>query len=213
MARLRPVTGYAEATDWTTDVAAPADDGIFRVDVKTGAKALIVSFAKLKEAIRSFTKRIDERHFFINHTLHNRNNDLIYFYCRADFEGPAADRVNVPFTVRPDGSELTRHETFIGGHPEWEWGPRIIGSNDGKQVVYDTAQKKIVESLGGKDVFPNPEGDISLSPDGRWFVNSQRIGTAVRCDSIRRRVGIAPAMPWSCRGSRPTEPARCFCSN
>ncbi len=178
MARLRPVTGYAETWDWTTEVAAPKDDGIFRVDVNTGERTLIVSFAQLKEALRDGTERIDERHLFINHTLNNRNNDLIYFYCRADFEkrpqGPK--RVDSPFTVRPDGSGLTRHETFIGGHPEWEWGPRIIGSNNGKQVIYDTWQKKIVESLGGKELFPNPEGDVALSPDGSWFVNGHREG-------------------------------------
>jgi hypothetical protein len=215
MARLRPVTGYAEATDWTTDVAAPADDGIFRVDVKTGAKTLIVSFAKLKEAIRAFTPRIDERHLFINHTLHNRNNDRIYFYCRADFEGPGPDRVNVPFTVRPDGTELTRHETFIGGHPEWEWGPRIIGSNDSKQVIYDTAQKKIVESLGGKEVFPNPEGDIALSPDGRWFVNSHRVREHNHYTFLDRRTGRIVKSPpvflahWN-GGPLRLDPAPCW---
>jgi hypothetical protein len=132
----------------------------------------------MKVALRDVTERIDERHQFINHTLHNRNNDLIYFYCRADFgtQPQGVKRVDSPFTVRPDGSGLTRHETFIGGHPEWEWGPRIIGSNNGKQVLYDTAQKKIVESLGGKELFPNPEGDVSLSPDGSWFVNGHREG-------------------------------------
>ena len=177
MARLRPVTGYADAWDWTTNAGAPADDGIFRVDVGTGDKTLIVSFAQLKEALRGTVENLDARHFFINHTLNNRNNDLIYFFCRADFEqqvnGP---RVNAVFSVRPDGSGLTRHETFIGGHPEWAWGPRIIGSLDGRQVVYDTAQRTIVESLGGRDVFPNPEGDVSLSPDGSWFVNGHREG-------------------------------------
>lgn len=177
MARLRPVTGYAEAFDFTKDVPAPDNDGIYRVDVNTGAKKLIVSFAQLREALRDIDPKIEQRHLFINHTLHNRNNDLIYFYCRADFENqPQGQRVNSPFTVRPDGTGLTRHDTFIGGHPEWEWGPRIIGSHDGKQVVYDAVQKKIVESYGGKDVFPNPEGDVSFSPDGSWFVNSHRDG-------------------------------------
>jgi hypothetical protein len=78
--------------------------------------------------------------------------------------------------VRPDGSGLTRHEVFIGGHPEWGWGGNVIGSADGRQVVYDTAARRIVESLGGADVFPNPEGDVSLSPDGSWFVNGHRDG-------------------------------------
>jgi hypothetical protein len=177
MARLRPVTGYADAWDWTKEAGAPADDGIFRVDVRTGVKTPIVSFAQLREALRGTVENIDARHFFINHTLNNRNNDLIYFFCRADFEqqvnGP---RVNAVFTVRPDGSDLTRHQTFIGGHPEWAWGPQIIGSHEGRQVVYDTARRQIVESLGGKDIFPNPEGDVTLSPDGSWFVNGHRDG-------------------------------------
>jgi hypothetical protein len=177
MARLRPVTGYPEAWDWTKDIGAPSDDGLFRVDVGSGEKTLIVSFAQLKDALRGTVENLDARHFFINHTLTNRNNDLVYFFCRADFEqqvnGP---RVNAVFTVRPDGSNLTRHETFIGGHPEWAWGPTIIGSSGGRQVVYDTARKEIVESLGGSDVFANPEGDVALSPDGSWFVNGQRQG-------------------------------------
>ena len=122
--------------------------------------------------------------------------------------------MNAAFTVRPDGTGLTRHETFIGGHPEWEWGSHVIGSHGGQQVVYDAAQKKIVDSLGGKNVFPNPEGDVALSPDGSWFVNSHREGehhhytflemktrrvvksppvflrrgTAARCGSTRRRL-------------------------
>ena len=25
--------------------------------------------------------------------------------------------------------------------------------------------------LGNPDIFPNPEGDVALSPDGEWFVN------------------------------------------
>jgi len=189
MARLRPVTGYDGAWDWTEKVAAPADDGIFRVEVHTGERRLIVSFAQLKEALRGVVTRLDERHLFINHTLNNRNNDWIYFYCRADFEGPAEDRVNVPFTVRPDGSELTRHEVFVGGHPDWEWGPRIIGSNDRKQVIYDVVARKIVEVLGNREIFPSAEGDIALSPDGRWFVNGHRAAGACRFTFLERKTG------------------------
>jgi hypothetical protein len=216
MARLRPVTGYAGTWDWTKDVAAPKDDGIYRIDVKSGEKALIVSFAQLKEAIRGFTERIDERHLFINHTLHNRNNDLIYFFCRADFESqPQGKRVNSVFSVRPDGSELTLHETFIGGHPEWEWGPRIIGSRDGQQVIYDIAEKKIVDSLGGKDMFPNPEGDIALSPDGSWFVNGHREGEHHHytfLETKTRRVVKSPPVflsTWK-SGALRLDPAPCW---
>lgn len=215
MARLRPVTGYKDAWDWTKGVAAPADDGIFRVDVNTGAKRLLVSFAQLKAQLAGRVSRLEERHLFINHTLNNRNNDRVYFYCRADFEGAREERVNVPFTMRPDGSELTAHEIFIGGHPEWEWGDRIIGSLDNQQVVYDSAARRIVERMGGPEVFPNPGGDIALAPDGRWFVNSHRSDDRNHYTFLDRRTGRivkGPSTfigPWK-SGDLRLDPAPCW---
>jgi hypothetical protein len=177
LARLRRVTGYDQAWDWTTGAGAPDDDGVFRIDINTGAKRLIVSFAQLKEALRGHALNLDARHLFINHTLHNRNNDLILFYCRADFENqPEGRRVNAAFTVRPDGSNLTLHDGFIGGHPEWEWGPRIICVKEGRQVIYDMERKQVVETLGGRDIFPDLTGDKALSPDGSWLATSHREG-------------------------------------
>jgi hypothetical protein len=218
MARLRPVTGYKDAWDWTTRVAAPADDGIFRIEIETGAKRLIVSFAQLKAALARLPAppaRLDERHLFINHTLNNRDGTLIYFYCRADFEGDRAQRVSVPFTVRPDGTGLTAHEVFIGGHPEWAEGSRIIGSADDQQVVYDTATRTIVERWGGRDVFPNPGGDIALAPDGRWFVNSHREGRHNHYTFLDRRTGRTRRAPpifmdhWA-SGDLRLDPAPCW---
>jgi hypothetical protein len=215
MARLRPVTGYKDAWDWTTEVAAPADDGIHRVEVTTGERRLIVSFAQLKAKLAGTIARLEARHLFINHTLNNRNNDRVYFYCRGDFEGPREERVNVPFTVRPDGSELTAHTTFIGGHPDWEWGSRIIGSLDEQQVIYDTATRRIVEKLGGAEVFPNPGGDIALAPDGRWFVNSHRSGEHNHYTFLDRRTGRIVRSPpvflgqWK-SGDLRLDPAPCW---
>ena len=215
MARLRPVTGYKDAWDWTKKTKAPADDGIFRIDIATGEKTLIVSFAQLKEALRGVDPRIEERDLFINHTLNNRNNDLIYFYCRADFEEPQGVRLNVPFTVRPDGSGLTRHEIFIGGHPEWEWGSRIIGSANNQQVVYDTAARSLVDVIGGTDLFPNPGGDVALSPDGSWFVNSHKQGDYNHYTFLhfatRRTLRSPPIFlgPWK-SGDLRLDPAPCW---
>jgi len=203
MARLRPVTGYKDAWDWTEGVLAPEDDGIFRVDIRTGERTLIVSFAQLKAMLVGVDPGLEERDMFINHTLNNRNNDLIYFYCRADFEGDREKRLNVPFTVRPDGTGLTRHDVFIGGHPEWEFGSRIIGDHmiggQRMQVVYDVALRRITEIWGGSDVFPNPGGDISLAPDGRWFVNGYKHGESdMRYTFLHRPSGrILHAPPLS----------------
>lgn len=45
-----------------------------------------------------------------------------------------------------------------------------------REVIYDAARKEVVESWGGADRFPNPEGDVALSPDGARFVNGHREG-------------------------------------
>ena len=49
----------------------------------------------------------------------------------------------------------------------------LIGANNGRQVIYDVIQQEILpdRTLGDTNVFPKPEGDVSLSPDGNWFVN------------------------------------------
>ena len=80
------------------------------------------------------------------------------------------------FTMHADGSNLTHHEIFPGGHPEWGSGDTVIGAVDGRQILYDVDTKTITRELGNSEVFPNPGGDISLSPDGQWFVNGSQRG-------------------------------------
>lgn len=167
---LRKVTGYPGAFDWSRGVAAPDNDGIFIVDVAAGRKRLLISFKAMADRLRPMRPDVDEASLYINHTLWNRDSDIIYFYMRGRRERQSM-WVNQPCTIRPDGTEFTIHETFIGGHPEWGEGAEIYGSDDDRQVVYDVEQKKIIRQLGDESIFPNPTGDISLSPDGKWFVN------------------------------------------
>lgn len=80
-------------------------------------------------------------------------------------------RVNSPFSVRADGSVITLHEKHIGGHPEWAESSLLIGRFGRRQVVFDFCTQRIVDKLGDETVFPNSEGDIVLSLDGKLFVN------------------------------------------
>ena len=168
--RLRPVTGYAQAFDWTVGVRHPTNDGVFKVDVRTGKKQLLVSFKQLADAVRPRRPEVDQQDLFINHTLNNRDSDRIFFFVRGDFDSKT-NRTNQGFIIRPDGSGLTPMKQFIGGHPEWESGPRMIGDVAGRQILYDVDQQKIVGTLGNPEIFPSPGGDVALSPDGQWFVN------------------------------------------
>ncbi|HSH93793.1 MAG TPA: hypothetical protein VK968_06580, partial [Roseimicrobium sp.] len=73
--------------------------------------------------------------------------------------------------MKPDGTDLRPLETFIGGHPDWESGHRMIGQIENRQVIYDTDAQKVVGELGTPEIFPKPGGDVALSPDGKWLVN------------------------------------------
>ncbi len=170
MARLRPVTGYPGGFDWTTGEKAPDDDGIFIIDPKSGKKRLLVSFRRLAELVRGSKPDVDEASLYINHTLWNRPGDHIYFYLRGRV-GDSTMRINVPCTIKPDGSGLTAHKTFIGGHPEWGQGSQVIGRQGDRQVLYDVDKKEIVGQIGTAGIIPKPGDDISLSPDGNWFAN------------------------------------------
>lgn len=185
MARLRPVTGYPGAWDWTEGVNHPQDDGLFVVDPKTGERKLIVSFRQMRDALVAKHPEVDDRALFLNHTLWNREGDRLFFFVRADFNDPKR-RVNVPMTVRPDGSELIEQRVFIGGHPEWDVKSRMIGRVEDKLVLYDTLSQQIVETIGGPDMFRDPEGDTALSRDGTWIVNGATTGATMHYTVLRR---------------------------
>jgi hypothetical protein len=182
LARLRLVTGYPEALDWSREENAPSNDGLFSVDIKTGKKRLLVSYRQLDEKLKQHDPDLHHSGLFINHTLWNRDANRIYFFARSGWGDEGGDKVNRPFSVRADGTRLTLHEKHIGGHPEWAEGSLVIGvekgkgSKRGKQILYNVDTKKIVGQLGNPEMFPKPEGDISLSPDGNWFANGYKKG-------------------------------------
>ncbi len=188
MARLRPVTGYPEAWDWTVGEKHPEDDGVFRVDVDTGERRLLVSFAEMRDVLKERHPTIVDKPLFINHTLWNRDGDRLFFFVRGTF-GNRDDRINVPMTIRGDGSGLTEQRVFIGGHPEWEFGARMIGEVGDDLVIYDTERQEVVETIGSRDVFPDAGGDTALSPDGKWIVNGWSGEGVTRYTIFRRRDG------------------------
>ena len=96
----------------------------------------------------------------------------------------------MPCSIHPDGKGLTLHDLHIGGHPEWAEGSLLIGKRGDRQVLYDVDSKKIVGQLGTPAIFPSPGGDVSLSPDGKWFVNGYKKGDKNYFAVLRRSDGL-----------------------
>ncbi len=87
LARLRAVTGYPGAMDWSKDEPTPQNDGIFKIDIKTGKKDVLVSYRQMEDEIRKNDKDFKNTGLCINHTLLNRYATRLYFFARAGWEG------------------------------------------------------------------------------------------------------------------------------
>ena len=174
MARLRPVTGYKGTWDWTEGEAHPKNDGLFRVDIQTGKKQLLVSFHQMANELTAIGRDVKNSHLFINHSLPNREGDRIFFFARAGWSGQKGQKINHPFITNDKGENLRSNRIHIGGHPEWDYGHRMIGRLGDRQILFDTDQQLIAGTLGTPEIFPNPEGDIALSPNGKLFINGHK---------------------------------------
>lgn len=129
----------------------------------------------------------------------------VSFSARGNFDAAPARWLDLPFTVNPDGTDLRLQRLYIGGHPEWESGHRIIG----------TDRQEVIGTLGDPTIFPSPAADIALSPDGRLFVNGFRQdGRAYyailrRSDSTHLRTRGFDVRPWT-SGDLRCDPAPCW---
>ena len=56
----------------------------------------------------------------------------------------------------------------MGLRPSHDWGHGYASS------IYDVNRDLVVGQIGDSAIFPDPEGDIALSPQGDWFVNGHK---------------------------------------
>jgi hypothetical protein len=159
--RLRPITGYAGAYDWTVGVAAPTDDGIFLVDVETGTSKLLVSFKQLLDTFVGQHPEMAGKELFINHTLWNRTDTRIIAAVRWLVE---TSESTVWFTMNPDGTDV--RETPSPGHFDWELGQKVVGWY-GTENLYDTEVNQTVQVID--PTFFTEDGDVAIARDVNWI--------------------------------------------
>jgi hypothetical protein len=160
--RLRPVTGYAGAYDWTVGVDAPTDDGIFLVDVGSGASRLLVSFKQLLDTFVGQHPEMAGKELLINHTLWNRTDTRIIAAVRWM---DSTSLSSVWFTMNPDGTDI--HETPKPGHFDWELGQKVVGWYGTETELYDTQVNQAVQVIDPS--FFTEDGDVAIARDVNWI--------------------------------------------
>lgn len=103
--RFRPGYGYAALNWLTADAPAPEDDGLWRVDLDTGAETLILSYRTLADFMPE-----DFAHkgwHYINHAdFIPGTSDIQLFHLVHDAENPAAKKRARLITLNKDGRNI-----------------------------------------------------------------------------------------------------------
>ena len=169
----RKIISYPGTFDWTADGPAnPEEDGLFKVDIATGEKHLLVSYPALAEFLK--LKEPQTYPIYVHHTLWNRNSDRIVFVVRGGGSDTLPDKYpNVQCVIHADGTGLKRME--FGGHPEWYEGNQLSLPGDGVFKLVDVDTDKVMGQIGTKGTFRSPGDDNAYSPDGKWYVGSHKV--------------------------------------
>ena len=160
--------------------AFPADDGIFLMNLETGASKMIVSFPQLKEQVPTIKGDGIE---YIGHALFNRNGGTIFFLARAIPEWNTT-----AFTINKDGSHLQRcfPDGWGGSHFDWlnDRELMITANYEAKQYghILFTPGEKNYKRLGNG--LLDYDGHGTFSPDGKWMVTDTYPVTGTRDQKI-----------------------------
>jgi hypothetical protein len=176
----RPGYGYAGLPDPHAEERAPAESGIFRIDLETGQQQLIFSLADAaayplpkQQPYFSSADMPKAKHWF-NHLLVNPDGTRLEFLHRWRPEG-ATRWLTRMFTCAPDGSDLRCIiNTGMASHFIWRDPNHILvwarhASHGDKFYVVEDREGGRFEVIA-PDVMTR-DGHCTYLPDRDWIVN------------------------------------------
>jgi hypothetical protein len=114
LADQRPGYGYNGIPDPNKDVLAPDDAGIWKMDLRTGERRLIVSFAQVAAIPNPHFKWAGSKHWF-NHLLFSPDGSRFIFLHRWKGGEQGDKHATRMFTARADGKDLRVIDDYGGG--------------------------------------------------------------------------------------------------
>ncbi|MCH5373692.1 MAG: hypothetical protein JJ992_06925, partial [Planctomycetes bacterium] len=177
---MRPGYGYAGLPDPYADNLAPAESGIFRVDLETGDQQLIVPLSEVakyplpKEDPYFPPDEMPKAKHYFNHLLVNTDGTRLEFLHRWRPQG-ATRWLTRMFTCAPDGSDLRCIiNTGMASHFIWRDPDHILvwarhASHGDKFYVVEDREGGSFQVVA-PDVMTR-DGHCTYLPDREWIVN------------------------------------------
>ncbi|HUT21088.1 MAG TPA: hypothetical protein VM366_18190 [Anaerolineae bacterium] len=169
---MRPGYGYAGLPDPHAGELAPEDAGIWRLDLESGARELVVSLAEVAAIPYPHADLSAAKHYF-NHLLFNTDGTRFEFLHRWRMTGQPGFGTRM-LTARPDGTDIrvvddhghTSH--FIWRDPAhilaWAYHP----SHESAFYLYEDGSRE-VEVVGEGVMTRN--GHCTYLPGNEWILN------------------------------------------
>lgn len=170
---FRPGYGYADLADPFRSEPHPAEDGIFRIDLRSGEAELILSL----DDIWSFVKpmfRAEEAKLTINHITFNTAGTRFLFLARW-VPVPGARHLTALMTANADGSGLRCLSPHtLQSHYHWRDEKRFVMFGDGPRGRQLYEYEDVPDGGGEAEVIDvayfASDGHCSYSPDRRWML-------------------------------------------
>lgn len=163
--RLRPGYGYDKLEDTTSEINAPDNDGIYKIDIKNNTKELLIS---LKDLARENDS--DEKyHHYINHLSISPNGDRFIFFHIYAIEGYTKWKTRLFVMNMDGGNRKLLEDEHNASHYCWMDNENILITlvNPGKEQYY--AMYNVI--TGEKNVI----GKGTLTLDGHpWILKNHK---------------------------------------
>ena len=170
---MRPGYGYAGLPDPNSDVLAPEDAGIWRVDLDTGREELIISIAEVAAIPFPGGDISTGKHYF-NHLLINTDGTRFEFLHRWRMPGAKSWSTRM-LTAAPDGSDIrVLDDNGMTSHFIWRDPTHILAwskqpSHGAAFYLFSDDGSGTVEAVG-PDLMIR-DGHCTYLPGNRYILN------------------------------------------
>lgn len=174
IAAVRPGYGYAGLSDAHEDDLAPADSGIFHIELATGRSKLMLSLADIAKHGDIPNNAPDIKHYF-NHLLFNPDGSR--FIALHRWRYPSGRRLTRMITANTDGSDVrVVIPNGYASHFIWRDPKHILsqsknyrGSTNWGNFLFKDQNDGIVKQVG-RGILDG-SGHLSYLPGNEWILN------------------------------------------